>query len=204
MSDFEEESVAILVAVDDSKFAAAVLQVLRTCAPFPINAAVTNILDHALRYIQTTKIDMLLLDASFAHLPDVVPIECVRRISDVPTVLFADSLTRIMDQQLRDLGAQFVLPRNVVDPVTLVEAVQSVLETHCQRKFNYQRKSAATADNSSASKMIFAVAEDDESSFFGSKSLEGADRLRRVLNEEIVLPESQRAKLRKRLKPPKS
>ena len=127
MSDSDVRPVEILVAVNGTAFADAVLQVLRSCALFPFKASVTSSLTNAMEHIRSGEVELLLIDSKFEERSDIESIELVRSASTVATIVFSRGVTRAMEEHLKKFGAQAVLSRESLDPLTLIETVESVL-----------------------------------------------------------------------------
>ncbi len=90
MNESGENPVGVLVVVEGVGFTNALLQVLKNCSPFPLKAAVTNSLIHALEHLQEDdgQIDVVLIDAEMANYAPGVPIRKVREITSKPTIAF--------------------------------------------------------------------------------------------------------------------
>lgn len=134
MNESDRDPVAVLIAVSNAKFGQALIQVLRSCAPFPVKAAVTSSIDHAVAHLREEHVDILLMDATFPSFADLISVTMVREYSDVPTILFTDLLTRDAEARMLRLGAQAVLPRESIDPITLLETIMDVLKSRSLRK----------------------------------------------------------------------
>ena len=130
--------VAILVAVANVDFAAALVKVLRTCAPFPIQAAVTNSLLQALVYLDTNDVDIVLLKHFLPDCRGNAAVTKLRQKSGVCTIVFARKLTREVEEQMKEFGADAVLSRDKLDPIIFVDTVKTVLEQRA--RVNPQRK----------------------------------------------------------------
>ena len=145
MSESDIQPVAILVAVNGPAFADALLQVLRTCALFPLKASVTSSLTYAMEHLRSGEVELLLIDSKFEERSDIESIELVRSTSTVPTIVFSRGVTRGMEEHLKRLGAQAVLSRESLDPLTLIETVESVLNESGVRDISRQRNRSEQA-----------------------------------------------------------
>jgi CheY-like chemotaxis protein len=204
MNESDVDPVAVLVVVEGSGFSSALVQVLKNCAPFPLKAAVTNSLIHALEHLQEddSDVDVVLIDAEMANYASGVSIRKVREITSTPTVAFARGLTRDVDEQMRGFGADVVLSRDVLDPMTLIQELQKLMEHHPSgKRSNPLPDSGRLASRNS----LETVPEETDPDTLATQIwLDGACRLQEVLSEQRQPSEPQRKRLRKLLGKPKS
>jgi hypothetical protein len=161
-----------------------------------VQLSVTNSLENALSFLSTGDVDIALVDATFGRPASVVSIVKIRELTITPTIVFTMTLTRDVDEQLRNLGADAVLSRDQLDPITLIETVQRVLEQSYHRKFS--RPTTMSSGRAIGREVI--VSDEAHECISAFKAwIVGADRLKQVLSERIILPENHRKKLRKLL-----
>ncbi len=106
-------------------------------------------------------------------------------------------LTRDVDEQMRNHGADVVLSRDVFDPMTLILELQKLMEKHpVGKRHNPLSESGRLASRSSLTR----EAEEADSEAIATQIwLDGACRLKEVLTEQRTPSEPQRKKLRKLL-----
>jgi hypothetical protein len=204
MNESGVNPVGVLVVVEGSGFTSALVQVLKNCAPFPLKAAVTNSLIHALEHLQDddAAVDVVLIDADMANYASGVSIRKVREITSTPTVAFARGLTRDVDEQMRGYGADVVLSRDVLDPMTLIQELQKLMENHPSGK-----RSGPLPDSGRLANLNSPTGEAEETDPDALATqiwLDGACRLQEVLSDQRQPSEPQRKRLRKLLGKPKN
>lgn len=196
MSESDFDSVAILVAVANADFAAALVQVLRNCAPFPVKAAVTNSLQQGLVYLDTNDVDIVLLEAFLPDCRGNAAVTKLRQKSNVPTIVFARKLTSEVEEQMKNFGANAVLSRDKLDPVSLVTTMQTVLEQ--RTRTNPQRKHSSRGHGGKSDREPTALT----SSAYALESkdiLVGVSRLQEMLSGQKAPAMPQKRLLRKLL-----
>jgi DNA-binding NarL/FixJ family response regulator len=203
MNESGGQPVGVLVVVEGSSFSSALVQVLKNCAPFPLKAAVTNSLIHALEHLQEddANVDVVLIDAEMANYASGVSIRKVREITSTPTVAFARGLTRDVDEQMRKYGADVVLSRDVLDPMTLIQELQRLMERHPAGKRNSPLQSGGPV--ASRDSLKTEAEENDVDTIAMQVWLDGACRLQEFLADQHQPSEAQTKRLRKLLGKPK-
>ena len=126
MCESDKDAVAVLVAVDNAQFAGALINVLKTCAPFPIRAAFTNSVQHAAHYLEQFKVDVILLDSTLPDCRNEITLAKIRQSSDSAAIVFVKNSDPDLESMLLHLGAHRVFSRVSLDPMSLVRTVEEI------------------------------------------------------------------------------
>jgi DNA-binding NarL/FixJ family response regulator len=127
--DSDIDAVDILVAVANPDFASALLQLLQACAPFPIKAAATNSMQQGLTYLEQNRVDIVMLEGFLPDCCGTPSISKLRQVCNAPAIVFARKLNRELEDQMKQLGADAVLPRDRLDAIQLIDTVSTVIAT---------------------------------------------------------------------------
>lgn len=126
MCESDKDSVEVLIAVDNAQFASAIINALKTFAPFPIRAAFTNSLQHAIGYLDQFSVDILLIDTFLVDSRNEISVRKIRERTKSPVIAFVKSALPELIDEVKRAGAERVVVRTDVDPVRLVRAVEEI------------------------------------------------------------------------------